>query len=103
MSLYYQHMQTYMGPALFGITVEAMKSMEDEIALQGIEFWSTVGEEEMDIAIEAADAEDKQQAPPRESRHFAKGKINTYRYLCQCEFFIALLSWILVCLVSACV
>lgn len=79
MSLYYQYMETYMGPALFAvspassrlpegvasvqqltavapqITVEAMKSDIDEVALQGIEFWSNVCDEEMDLAIEASE------------------------------------------------
>ena len=32
-----------------------MKSEEDEIALQGIEFWSSVCDEEVDLAIEAAE------------------------------------------------
>lgn len=84
MSLYYQYMETYMGPALFAvrhhkplfkpesqpessqqrryschflfqITIEAMKSDIDEVALQGIEFWSNVCDEEMDLAIEASE------------------------------------------------
>lgn len=37
------------------ITVEAMKSDIDEVALQGIEFWSNVCDEEMDLAIEASE------------------------------------------------
>ena len=32
-----------------------MKSNCDEIALQGIEFWSNVCDEEMDLAIEASE------------------------------------------------
>jgi hypothetical protein len=31
MSLYYQFMESYMGPALFAITLEAMKSDIDEV------------------------------------------------------------------------
>lgn len=37
------------------ISLEAMKSSVDEVALQGIEFWSTVCDEEVDLAIEAAE------------------------------------------------
>lgn len=37
------------------ITIEAMKSDIDEVALQGIEFWSNVCDEEMDLAIEATE------------------------------------------------
>jgi len=32
-----------------------MKSSVDEVSLQGIEFWSTVCDEEVDLAIEAAE------------------------------------------------
>lgn len=45
-----------MGQALFPITLEAMKSDIDEIALQGIEFWSNVSDEEIDLAIEETEA-----------------------------------------------
>jgi hypothetical protein len=34
-----------------------MKSSIDEVALQGIEFWSTVCDEEVDLAIEAAEVQ----------------------------------------------
>ncbi|XP_020601632.1 importin subunit beta-1-like [Orbicella faveolata] len=56
MSLYYQHMEEYMGRALFPISIAAIKSDIDEVALQGIEFWSSVCDEEMDLAIEAVEA-----------------------------------------------
>lgn len=49
-------MEPYMGQALFPITLEAMKSDVDEISLQGIEFWSNVSDEEIDLAIEVAEA-----------------------------------------------
>lgn len=42
-------------PFCIQITMEAMKSDVDEIALQGIEFWSTVCDEEVDLAIELSE------------------------------------------------
>lgn len=75
MSLYYQYMEHYMGPALFAITLEAMKSTIDQVALQGIEFWSTVCDEEVDLAIEAAEAAEQGRPPERTSRHYAKGAL----------------------------
>lgn len=44
--------------ALFPITLEAMRSEMDEVALQGIEFWSSVCEEEIDLANDASDEMD---------------------------------------------
>ncbi len=75
MSLYYQFMETYMGPALFSITLEAMQSQEEDVALQGIEFWSSVCDEEMDLMIEAQEAADQGRAPANVSRHYAKGAL----------------------------
>ncbi|KAL3854848.1 hypothetical protein ACJMK2_014087 [Sinanodonta woodiana] len=75
MSLYYQYMEHYMGPALFAITIEAMKSDIDEISLQGIEFWSTVCDEEVDLAIELSEAAEAGRPPERTSRFYAKGAL----------------------------
>ncbi|CAH1369024.1 unnamed protein product [Tenebrio molitor] len=75
MSLYYQFMEPYMGQALFPITLEAMKSDTDAVALQGIEFWSNVSDEEVDLAIEANEAADAGRPPTRVSRHYAKGAL----------------------------
>ncbi|KAL2765163.1 importin subunit beta-1 isoform 1 [Daubentonia madagascariensis] len=75
MSLYYQYMETYMGPALFAITIEAMKSDIDEVALQGIEFWSNVCDEEMDLAIEASEAAEQGRPPEHTSKFYAKGAL----------------------------
>ncbi|KAG8566167.1 hypothetical protein GDO81_013127 [Engystomops pustulosus] len=75
MSLYYQYMETYMGPALFAITVEAMKNEIDEVSLQGIEFWSNVCDEEMDLAIEASEAAEQGRPPEHTSKFYAKGAL----------------------------
>lgn len=47
------------------ITIEAMKSDIDEVALQGIEFWSNVCDEEMDLAIEASEVSSPMTAAKR--------------------------------------
>ncbi|KAM0683555.1 karyopherin Kap95 [Mitosporidium daphniae] len=52
MTLYYQHMASYMTHGLFIATIEAMKVTRTAIALQAIEFWSTVCESEIDRLIE---------------------------------------------------
>ncbi|KAK2582207.1 hypothetical protein KPH14_004559 [Odynerus spinipes] len=75
MSLYYQYMELYMAPALFPITLEAMKSDIDEVALQGIEFWSNVSDEEVDLALEEGDASEVGRPPLKVSRHYAKGAL----------------------------
>lgn len=75
MSLYYQYMEHYMGPALFAITMEAMKSDVDEVILQGIEFWSNVCDEEVDLSIEASEAIEQGRPPTRTSKFYAKGAL----------------------------
>ncbi|XP_012229589.1 importin subunit beta-1 isoform X1 [Linepithema humile] len=75
MSLYYQYMEPYMAPALFPITLEAMKSETDEVALQGIEFWSNVSDEEVDLSMEEGEALEGGRPPSKVSRHYAKGAL----------------------------
>jgi hypothetical protein len=50
MGLYYDKMRFYMEKALFGLTIQGMKSEESDVAKLAVEFWCTVCEEE--IAIE---------------------------------------------------
>ena len=50
-----------------------MKSETDEVSLQGIEFWSTVCDEEADLAIEAAEAAEGGHPPEQTSRFYVKG------------------------------
>ena len=75
MSLYYQYMEAYMGQALFAITLEAMKSETEEVALQGIEVWSNVCDEEVDLQIEASEASEAERPPEHVSRFYAKGAL----------------------------
>lgn len=62
--------------ALFAITVSAMKSEHDEVSLQGIEFWSNVCDEEVDLAVEAIEAAEAGHPPSRVSKHYAKGALD---------------------------
>ncbi|VEL23987.1 unnamed protein product [Protopolystoma xenopodis] len=75
MSLYYCHMEMYMGQALFAITYDAMNSDIPEVALQGIEFWSTVCDEELDLALEATECMSKGVPPAISSKFYAKGAL----------------------------
>lgn len=52
-----------------------MKDNTPEVALQGIEFWSTVCDEEIDLAIEAVECFEKGQPPPVCSMFYAKGAL----------------------------
>lgn len=75
MSLYYGYMEPYMKQALFAITLDAMKANIPEVALQGIEFWSTVCDEEIDLAIDTAECFEKGVPPPVSSMFYAKGAL----------------------------
>lgn len=75
MSLYYIYMEDYMGPALFAITVNAMRSDDSDVALQGIEFWSNVCDEEVDLAMELQEAQEQGIPPTKTSRFYAKGAL----------------------------
>ncbi|KZT05199.1 ARM repeat-containing protein [Laetiporus sulphureus 93-53] len=72
MSLYYDKMGLYMERALFGLTVMGMKHVEEQIALQAVEFWSTVCEIEADLLWEAQEANEYGEVPETESKYFAK-------------------------------
>lgn len=52
-----------------------MKSDVDEVALQGIEFWSNVSDEEVDLAIEDSEAAECGRPPQRSSKFYAKGAL----------------------------
>ncbi|KAJ3711841.1 armadillo-type protein [Lentinula guzmanii] len=72
MDLYYDKMALYMEQALFGLTVVGMKHPDERVALQAVEFWSTVCEEEVELALELQEALEYGEVPERESKNFAK-------------------------------
>ncbi|SDA02376.1 BZ3501_MvSof-1269-A2-R1_Chr12-3g03566 [Microbotryum saponariae] len=72
MSLYYDYMKHYMERALFGLTVLGMKHADEQVALQAVEFWSTVCDEEIELALEAEEAAEYGDQSERDSSHFAR-------------------------------
>ncbi|OCF59034.1 importin subunit beta-1 [Kwoniella mangroviensis CBS 10435] len=75
MHLYYEKMDFYMERALFGLTIMGMKHHEEPVALQAIEFWSTVCEEEIDLAQAAMEAYEEGEQPLYVSKGFAKAAL----------------------------
>lgn len=72
MSLYYSFMKPYMEQALYALTVATMKSQDDKVASMTVEFWSTVCEEEIDIAYELTQFPES----PLQSYNFALSSLN---------------------------
>lgn len=72
MQLYYDKMRFYMEKALFGLTVLGMKNEDEKVALQAVEFWSTVCEEEIEVDLENKEALQFGEKPERECFQFAR-------------------------------
>lgn len=72
MQLYYAKMRFYMEQALFGLTVLGMRDAEPNVALQAVEFWSTVCDEEIELQLEAAEALEFGEEPVNVSYNFAR-------------------------------
>jgi len=76
-SLYYDKLAVYM-QKIFNITLESIKNLKEdteEVALQAIEFWSTVADEEIYLSEEAAEAAEMKQQPARVSSNFIMGAL----------------------------
>lgn len=52
-----------------------MKNENDDVALQGIEFWSSVCEEESELQIELNEAIEEGRSPESTSRYYARGAL----------------------------
>ncbi|KAH9827423.1 importin subunit beta-1-like [Teratosphaeria destructans] len=73
MGLYYEKMRFYMEKALFGLTIQGMKSEEEDVSKLAVEFWCTVCEEEIAIEDDNASAEGAETLRP----HFNFARIAT--------------------------
>eukprot|EP00560_Eucampia_antarctica_P001553 CAMPEP_0197832544 /NCGR_PEP_ID=MMETSP1437-20131217/15264_1 /TAXON_ID=49252 ORGANISM="Eucampia antarctica, Strain CCMP1452" /NCGR_SAMPLE_ID=MMETSP1437 /ASSEMBLY_ACC=CAM_ASM_001096 /LENGTH=868 /DNA_ID=CAMNT_0043435975 /DNA_START=24 /DNA_END=2630 /DNA_ORIENTATION=+ len=62
---YYDKLQDYM-QTLFQLTFATIKSDEENVASQAIEFWSTLCEEEIELQFEMLDFTERGVQPPRE-------------------------------------
>lgn len=65
-SMYYQYMSLYMEKALYVLSISGMQSEDQNVACMAIEFWSTVCEEEYEIAFTIHDAMDRGEEPSQE-------------------------------------
>ncbi|PWY98805.1 putative karyopherin beta-1 subunit [Testicularia cyperi] len=72
MQLFYDKMRFYMEQALFGLTVLGMRDPEPKVALQAVEFWNTVCDEEIELALEAEEAQEFGEEPERICYNFAR-------------------------------
>ncbi|KAG0004545.1 karyopherin beta [Entomortierella chlamydospora] len=75
MQLYYEYMPFYMQKALFGLTVQGMKHENERVALQAVEFWSTVCEEEIDLESARHEAFQNGAEPDVTNYNFAKAAL----------------------------
>eukprot|EP01114_Cavostelium_apophysatum_P022766 TRINITY_DN834_c0_g1_i1.p1 TRINITY_DN834_c0_g1~~TRINITY_DN834_c0_g1_i1.p1 ORF type:complete len:849 (-),score=280.63 TRINITY_DN834_c0_g1_i1:274-2820(-) len=73
-TLYYDKLGTYM-QKLFNITLEAIRKDQEQVALQAVEFWSAICDEEIEIAAEAEEASEMTVQPTRFSQNFIKGAL----------------------------
>eukprot|EP01100_Stratorugosa_tubuloviscum_P014734 TRINITY_DN8037_c3_g1_i1.p1 TRINITY_DN8037_c3_g1~~TRINITY_DN8037_c3_g1_i1.p1 ORF type:complete len:852 (-),score=411.08 TRINITY_DN8037_c3_g1_i1:39-2594(-) len=60
--LYYEFLQPYMSK-IFDLTINAIKNDSEDVALQAVEFWSSICEEEINITEENDNLEPDQQKP----------------------------------------
>lgn len=71
---FYDKLAAYMHK-LFNLTLEAIKRDDPKVALQAIEFWSTICDEEINIAVENEEAVSMKMNPTRTSQNFIKGAL----------------------------
>jgi len=70
--LYYDKLPQYI-QTIFGLTLKSIREDDESVALQAIEFWSTICDEELDIAFEAEEGYEEE---PRTSHRFILGALS---------------------------
>eukprot|EP00730_Choanoeca_flexa_P020436 TRINITY_DN9980_c0_g1_i1.p1 TRINITY_DN9980_c0_g1~~TRINITY_DN9980_c0_g1_i1.p1 ORF type:complete len:885 (+),score=271.75 TRINITY_DN9980_c0_g1_i1:59-2713(+) len=76
-ALYYQHLRAYMAEALIPITTQAIQAENHEVAKQGLEFWTTVADEEVELLYDAEEARSTGQTTTVNSQHYCQGALQT--------------------------
>jgi len=71
-SLYYSKIATWM-QNIFNITLEAIRKDEEGVALQAVEFWSTICDVEIDVLMEIDECAALKVQPSRQCQNFIKG------------------------------
>jgi importin subunit beta-1 len=74
-ALYYDKLSSYM-QALFQLTFNTMKTDDEKVALQAVEFWSTVCEEEMVLLDDMAEAQERGEQPERVCAYYVVGALD---------------------------
>lgn len=69
--LYYAHMSLYMEKALYVLSVSGMQSEDQNVACMAIEFWSTICEEEFEIAYQLHELSERGEPTDISSYNFA--------------------------------
>lgn len=75
---YYDKLHEYIRD-IYTLTENAIRSDVEAVAMQAIEFWSTVAEEEVTILYEVESIRESGKNPERESKHFV---LHALPYLC---------------------
>jgi importin subunit beta-1 len=73
-TLYYDKLQDYM-QKVFNLTLEVIRKDEEAVALQAIEFWSTICDEEIYLLDLFEDAQEAGEQPERVSQNYVRGAL----------------------------
>jgi len=73
-TLYYETLAPYM-QGIFNITLDSISKGPNEVAVQAVEFWSTICDEEIYLAQELEEAQEEERNPEKVSLFFIRGAV----------------------------